>query len=78
MKFLYLGEYIVIKILVVTWCMVSSIIIHALYGYSVTSTVIIIVSMCKSCLIGKTWTWILLGSSPSDFRHVPWNWKGNP
>jgi len=54
MKFLYLGEYSVIKILiVVTRCMLSSIIIHALYGYSVASTAIIIVSMYKSCLIGK-------------------------
>jgi len=54
MKFLYLGEYSVIKIPLVTRYMVSSIIIHALYGYSVTSTVIVIVSMCKSCLIVKT------------------------
>lgn len=55
MKFLYLGEYGVIKILVVvTRCMLSSIIIgHALYGYSVASTAIIIVSMYKSCLVGK-------------------------
>ena len=45
MKFLYLGEYSVIKILVVTRCMVSSIIIDALYGYSVASTIIVIVSM---------------------------------
>jgi len=44
MKFLYLGEYGVIKILVVTRCMDSSIIIHALYGYSVASTVIVIIT----------------------------------